>query len=385
MATNPLELTDEQIDNMSLEELAKLSEGTDDPETFDQNNDEELDDADLGEESSEDAVSNESDSSDSVDEEDGEEDSSETTTEEQEDTPKDSDTESKETETTDVEDKDTTSEIQYKEVYEKIFAPFQANGHQIQAKNVDDVLTLMKMGANYNKKMQGLKPVLKVARMLENNDLMDEGKLSYLIDLSKKNPEAIKKLVKESGVDPLDIDPENASEYVPKTYAVSDQEVELDGILDSIKDSTAFPDTLDIITNKLDATSKRVLLENPNLITVINSHVEKGIYKKVMDGVASERAMGRLVGLSDLDAYKQVGDTMQAAGAFGEPETKQPNANDQSTAKKAPKEDPKLMSKKKAAGVPRAKPSTQKSIPKDFNPLDLSDEEFDKQFGSKLL
>ncbi|RLD76246.1 MAG: hypothetical protein DRJ15_15705, partial [Bacteroidetes bacterium] len=144
--------------------------------------------------------------------------------------------------TTKVEE--TPKDIDYKAEYERLIAPFRANGKDMQIESVDDALTLMKMGANYNKKMAGLKPNLKLLKMLEKNDLLDESKLSFLIDLDQKNPGAVNKLIKDSGIDPLDIDTEKEDEYRPSTYTVDDKEVELDGVLDEIRDTQSFKDTL---------------------------------------------------------------------------------------------------------------------------------------------
>ena len=105
------------------------------------------------------------------------------------------------------------SELDYKAEYEKLIAPFRANGKDMQISNVDDAITLMQQGANYNKKMAGLKPNLKLMKMLENNELLDESKLAFLIDLNKKNPEAVQKFIKDSGLDPLEIDTEGNAEY----------------------------------------------------------------------------------------------------------------------------------------------------------------------------
>ena len=96
--------------------------------------------------------------------------------------------------------------VDYKAAYEKIMTPFKANGKLISLESPDEAVRLMQMGANYTKKLQALQPQLRMLRMLENNGLLDEQKLSYLIDLDKKNPSAITKLVKESGIDPIDID-----------------------------------------------------------------------------------------------------------------------------------------------------------------------------------
>lgn len=277
---------------------------------------------------------------------------------------------------------DKTPEINYEAEYKKILAPFRANGRDIQVKDVDDALTLMKMGANYNKKMAALKPNLKLMKMLDNNDLLDESKLTYLIDLQNKNPEAIAKFVKDSGIDPLDIDTDKTDEYKPGTYTVDDKDVELDLVLGEIQDTPSFDKTIDLISNKWDDSSKKVLLAEPQLIKVINGQVENGIYDQIFNIVESERMLGRLTELSDLEAYKHVGDILQEQGAFdkksetpNEPEAKAPT-----TVKKS--EDPKLKDRRRAAAPPKGAPSKAKPT---FDPLSMSDEEFEKAAASMGL
>lgn len=272
-----------------------------------------------------------------------------------------------------------TSKINYQAEHEKLLGKFKANGKDMQVSSVEDAITLMKMGANYNKKMAGLKPNMKLLKMLENNNLLDESKLSYLIDLEKKNPEAVKKMIKDSGIDPLDVDLKKDTEYKPGTYTVDDNEVELDGVLDEIRDTASFEDTIDIISNKWDASSKKVLVDNPAIIKVINEHVDSGIYEQINTIIESERMLGRLANLSDLEAYKQVGDVLQANGSFNQQQ------QEQKPAAAAPKKaiDPKLKSRKKAASS--TKTTISKKVNADFNPLALSDEEFDKIAGSNYL
>lgn len=280
---------------------------------------------------------------------------------------------------------ETTKDIDYKAEHEKLFAPFRANGKDMSVGSIDDIRRLMEMGANYNKKMAGLKPNLKLLKMLENNDLLDESKLSYLIDLDKKNPGAINKMIKDSGIDPLDIDPEKDTEYKPNTYTVDDSQVELDGVLDEIRDTTTFQDTIDTISNKWDESSKKVLLEQPSIIRVINDHKGSGVYDQINQVVESERMLGRLQGLSDLEAYKQVGDAIQARGGFKGQTPKDPDtpATEEAPPKAKPKlEDPKLKSRKKAASAAKGVKTGGKKQA-DFNPLALSDEEFEKISASQ--
>lgn len=276
--------------------------------------------------------------------------------------------------------------VDYQAEYEKVLAPFKANGKEIKVDSVDEAVQLMQMGANYNKKMTALKPNLKLLKVLENNGLLSEEKLSYLIDLEKKNPDAVKKLVKDSGLDPLDIDVESDTEYQPKSYAVDDRELELDAVLDKIQDTPTYSKTIGVVSKKWDGASKKQVAEQPQLIEVINDHMASGIYDRISTEVEKQRMLGGLRGMSDLDAYQSIGDGLNAKGAFNdlfqqEP-AKQP-PQQKTVVKKPAAEDPKRADKKRAASSTRTAPGT--SIDPEFNPLALSDEEFEKLGNQKLM
>ena len=274
----------------------------------------------------------------------------------------------------------------YKAAYEQILAPFRANGKEIKVESIDDAITLMKMGANYNKKMAALKPNLKLLKMLENNGLLEESKLSYLIDLDKKNPEAIGKLIKDSGVDPLTLDPSEESTYTPKTYTVDDNQLALDAVLEDIRETPSYQTTLDVIGNKWDEASRRIIVANPAVIGVLNDQIGSGIYHQIMSTVEQQRMLGKLQGLSDLEAYRTVGDALHAQGAFTPSVTANkapaapavitpaPTVKDMATAQQR---DQRRRQASVAQGKPTSKPAT------DFNPLAMSDAEFDKITASK--
>lgn len=280
--------------------------------------------------------------------------------------------------------------VDYKAEYEKVFKPFRANGKEITPRSADDVVQLMQMGANYNKKMAGLKPNLKLVKMLENNDLLDENKLSYLIDLSKKNPDAVKKLIKDSGIDPLEIDNEKESEYKPGTYTVDDRQLELDAVLDEIQDTPSYKKTLSLVSTKWDRQSKDAVAKQPQLLKALNDQMEVGIYDRIAAEIEQERMFGRLTGLSDLEAYQKVGDAIHARGGFNDLVEKQtqsqeapPTERKKIVTPEAKADDPTRKDKKRAAGSTRtAAPSKTDA---DFNPLAMSDEAFEKLINEKLM
>lgn len=271
------------------------------------------------------------------------------------------------------------STVDYKAEYERLLAPFKANGRDISVKSVDDAITLMQMGANYNKKMAALKPNLALMKLLENNGLMSEEKISFLIDLEKKNPDAINKLIKDSGIDPMDLDAEKASGYKPNIQRVDDREIELDSVLDEIQETPSYNRTLEIVSKEWDAKSKQTIANAPQLLKVINSHVQSGIYDLISQELERERMFGRLNGLSDIDAYRQVGDAIQARGGFDHLGRQGQQAAPQPVVvQPKPKvaQDDKIKEKKRAASP--SKPVAASQTPTDFNPLSLSDEEFSK-------
>ena len=267
---------------------------------------------------------------------------------------------------------DDTPEIDYEAEYKKLMAPFKANGREITTSSAEEVIKLKQMGANYTKKMVELKPHLKVTKMLEKNGLLDEGKLNYLIDLSNKDPKAIAQLIKESGIDPLDIDTES-TEYSPKNHAISEVEVNLDEVLSQIEATPTYERTIDIVGNKWDDSSKEILSAKPKMIADINDHIANGIYDKIEAEMDKQRMFGGLEGLSDLEAYQKVGSELNAKGAFDEP-TPKPVKRSKPKVKQS---DAVRKLKKRAASPTKAIP--KKNIAKkEINYFDLSEEELNK-------
>ncbi len=272
--------------------------------------------------------------------------------------------------------KEEAGEIDYKAEYEKITAPFKANGIDIQIKSAEDAIQLMQMGANYHKKMSAIKPSLKTLKLLENNGLLDESKLNFLIDLDKKNPEAIKKLIKESGVDPLDIKPDEESTYTPTNRQVSDTEVDLDEVLGSIEDSPHYAKTLNVVSKDWDKKSQGVIAANPQIIQVINAQMEDGSFDKVTAAITYERSLGRLAGVSDFDAYRQIGQAMYDAGQLGPVKDDNKEPVKKVKPKKSKEAEAKRKQRKKAASP--AKKVGDQAGEKTYDPLEMSDDDFKK-------
>ena len=274
------------------------------------------------------------------------------------------------------------SEVSYEAEYKRLIGtPIKANGREITVASADEAISLMQMGANYNKKMSALKPNLALLKMLENNGLLSEEKLSFLIDLSKKDAGAINKLVSDSGIDPLDLTAEKASAYQPGSHKVDSREIELDAVLDEIQTTPSYEKTITVVGKQWDPASKQAIADEPQLLRVINAHVQSGIYDLIASGVERERMFGRLQGMSDLAAYRHVGDAIQARGGFDhlgrQGKSNQPTGGKVVQPKSVQQADA-LKAKRLAAGASKPVATAPKAVPADFNPLSMSDEEFAK-------
>lgn len=277
----------------------------------------------------------------------------------------------------------------------KVMTPIKANGKMIQLKSPDEAIQLMQMGANYTRKMQELAPHRKVLAMLQNNELLDEGKLSFLIDLDKRNPEAIKKLVKDAGIDPMDIDTSAESTYLPGDHVVTDEEASFKTALEDLSVTDAGKETLRTINTTWDPTSKEVLWKSPELMAIFHAQRESGIYALITEEIDRRRVLGTILPTTPfLQAYKTVGDEMAAADTFTSTDAKlgadddgklagQPEPEVVATRTAAPKSPVVNSEQANAASPTRTTP--RKAEPK-VNVLAMSDEEFMKldQFTGRV-
>ena len=276
----------------------------------------------------------------------------------------------------------------YKAFHDRVMAPFQANGKTIQLRSVDEAIQLMQQGANYTRKMQAIAPHRKVLMMLENNGLLDESKLSRLIDLEKKNPDAIRALVKEAGIDPLDIDVHEESTYTPGNHAVPDEAVAFQTTLDEVSSTPDGQETIRQITASWDPESKAELWKDPSILGTIHQQRISGVYDRVVAEIERQRTIGAIpANVSLLNAYRVIGERMTQAGAFQDlvaaqqaarPAVQHPVATRVASAK------PAVTNSGKVSAAAPTRTATPRRAEAFINPLAMSDDEFMKQFANRV-
>jgi hypothetical protein len=278
-----------------------------------------------------------------------------------------------------------TGAVDYKAAYEKIFSPFKANGKEIKIQSPEEAVELMQMGANYTKKLQALKPHLKMVKMLENQGLLDEQKLSYLIDLSKGNSDAVQKLVKDSGIDPMEIDTEKDTGYKPGNYQVSDEEMNFKSVLEDVSSDPTGKEVIRHINKSWDKQSKEALWQQPELLKVLTTQKSNGLFDQISSELDRRQMLGQMVDIPYIQAYYAVGQEMDKNGQLSGNAQNAPQVDNAqpAPAQNLPLKTRKVVKKKPddSARVRAASPmkAQSKTVKEEFNPLSLSDEEFEKR------
>ena len=283
-------------------------------------------------------------------------------------------------------------EPDYKALYEATQKPvtLKANGKEIELTQ-EELRQLAQQGANYTRKMQQLAPHRKTLLMLEEHNLLDPAQLGFLIDLQRKDPAAIQKFLKESGINPLDVDVEAEPTYQGGNHQVSDTQVNFRAAIDDARSTDEGMAVLTSIDSTWDQASKELLYKQPDILATMVTQHHEGFYNRITAEMDRRRMLGTLpAGQNWLESYKTVGEQMANAGQFNDlvaPPAQQrqnetPTQQVPVATRVASVKQPDPAAVKAAAAAPTrvaAKPAKSAQ-----NPLEMSDEEFLKQFANRL-
>lgn len=246
------------------------------------------------------------------------------------------------------------------------------NGKEVPLNSMEDVQQLLQAGTKYNTLSNKLKPVQRIARMLEKNGLLSDDQVNFAINLLKGNKTAISKLLRDNKIDIYqDLDPD--AEYSGVNYKVSDRELQVKETLEEIEAEASYTDTVHAITS-MDKASQAKFYNNPDLIRSLNDQVKSGDYATIQKEVERQRALGYLVTPDDFTAYYTVGKQMYFDGKL----SSSPQNGSNQKASKA-----KVEKKRNAASAPKSKGSPKQALT-DIDIYNMSDEEILKLDFNKL-
>lgn len=288
----------------------------------------------------------------------------------------------------------------YEAFYKQIIGPIKGGKKLIEIKTPEEAIKLMQMGAGFGRKMQEIQPHLKTLRFMEANGLLnvDQSDLAFLVDLKNKNPDAIKKLIKDSGIDPLDINNDEPVNYQTNIPEVTDSEVNFREALSDLASQEGGLETISIVEKTWDKTSHEALMREPGLLSVIQAQRDTGIYDRIVTEMDRQKVLGNIPHTTPfLEAYQQVGNHLRDTNGFADLVEKARQAEPQVTPEVkpalvvppqivdtkviAPKSSVSNNDKANAAASTRNSPKVVAPL---VNPLSMSDEEFQKQYGTRF-
>ena len=215
--------------------------------------------------------------------------------------------------------------------YKAVTTPFKADGKDFSVRSPEDAIRLMQQGVNYSRRMQEIKPMKALNRMLNDQGLDDPNKLNFLIDLSKGNKEAIVQLLKSHKIDPMDLDIEKETGYQAPNYQGNPQDHDFRDALDNALTTPEGQALVSHIHKDWDKKSKAKLRENPSILGNLQEMKASGVYDKVVEELNYQKGLGYLIEVPFLQAFDQVGEAMKNAGVFNVP-TNNPAPNGNSMA-----------------------------------------------------
>lgn len=220
--------------------------------------------------------------------------------------------------------------------YKQVTAPFKADGKDIQVRSPEDAIRLMQMGVNYSRRMHEMKPLRAQHEMLKAQGLDDPNKLNFMIEVMKGKPEAIQKLLKDSKIDPIDIDVSKETGYKPANHQIDPKTLAFKEAIEATMAAEGGSDLIRDINTSWDDQSKEALKDQPAIFQNLLDQKRSGVYGKIKKELDYQRTMGFLTDVPFVQAYHQVGEAMQKAGVFGPNLTQKPKMQVQSQGTQVP-------------------------------------------------
>ncbi len=318
-----IEDSEEEVE-VEAEETTDTEEEIETEDTEESEEDNEDTDQDT-EDSEEDETKDEADESD--------EDTSETEDEDQEEDSHDEPEDSKE-------DSENTDNIDYKEFYEKVaLAKFTANGKEVEGfKNPEDLIRAQQMLHGYSDKMKVFKEYKQFLKPLEERGVTkDPEKFSLAMSLLDGDVDAIKKVLKDKEIDPMELDLEELN-YVPKNVLPTPTEMVLEETFEQAKTLGVEDKFNQVIGNDWDVNSLKELIGNSKVRGDLLRHLSDGTYDTVQTEIKRMELLdttGSLDGMTDIDKYRFAIQNLRKNAPAPKQEPAEPVENAEEKARKA--------------------------------------------------
>ena len=202
-----------------------------------------------------------------------------------------------------------TEEINYKEFYEKVaLAKFTANGREVEGfKNPDDLIRAQQMLHGYSDKMKVFKEYKPFIKTLEERGITaDPEKFKLAMSLLDGDPEAIKKVLKDKNIDPLELDLDDIK-YVPKVKLPSEAQLLIEETYEQAENLGVGSKFNRVISKDWDMPSLQEFVSNGAVRADLLQHLKDGTYDIVQNEIKRMELLdstGVLDGMNSVEKYR---------------------------------------------------------------------------------
>ena len=300
-------------------------------------------------------------------------------------------------------EKDGTAEPDYKDFYEKVaLAKFTANGREVEGfKNPEDLIRAQQMLHGYSDKMKVFKEYKPFLKALEERQITeDSDKFNLAMSLLDGDEEAIKTVLKDKKIDPMELDLEDIH-YTPKNVLPSNAQLLIEESYEQAENLGIADKFNKVISKDWDVQSLQEFIENGAVRNDLMQHLKDGTYDIVQNEINKMELLdstGVLDGMSSIEKYRtaisrlqqnapkqvtpkpKIADTTEVDKITAESKAKEAEAYKRKAAEKEKKV---AENRKKAASVSKKKVSSK---PKPKPRLEeLKGEEFRNAFKNMLM
>ena len=235
-----------------------------------------------------------------------------------------------EAEESEDESENAVEEPNYKEFYEKVaLAKFTANGREVEGfKNPEDLIRAQQMLHGYSDKMKVFKEYKPFLKALEERKIIgDSDKFNLAMSLLDGDPEAIKKVLKEKNIDPLELDLEDIK-YAPKNMLPSQAQMLIEETYEQAENLGIGDKFNRVISKDWDVQSLQEFVNNGAVRNDLMRHLKDGTYDIVQNEIKRMELLdstGVLDGMTSIEKYRAaISRLQQRAPQAKEVATKEP-------------------------------------------------------------
>jgi hypothetical protein len=300
----------------------------------------------------------------------------------------------------------------YEDFYNEVTGEFVANGKVVRGPNdPKKIIQSLQQSAGFSDKMKAFKQYRPFLKPLREKGLLDNpDKFNLMINAIDGDPDAVKTLLKQSNIDPLEVDLDELK-YEPTNTIASNIEVALDDVIDTAAQYGVKERVEEVISKDWDEDSVVELLNDPESSADLVSHLSNGVYDMVQQKIAQKKMSDPYGAYSNkraIDQYREAAveleqeylqnqsyqaqqqQQMQQAPQFSEADIQaemnrlREEQSKQDYSQKVNSNSEVDKARKKAASVSKRKPRGNKKRNEDFDPMKLSDDEFEDMLQSMM-